>query len=176
MYRIVCKFVPGKRTPTGGAFGRWSVVACCKASDKSAAVLRPVLCLANLEPKLLVVSSPVPKQPNSWCSPRKILDGWLSHCRTERLLNALNKFAQVARAHLLGDSLWVSPLIPGSFIDVLPTHLQQIFQPLADPPYRSDEAYYKLGMYFPEYPIPLPHIIMHPDMPEAHPLHDVGGT
>lgn len=94
MYRIVCKFVPNQKTPTKGKFGAWRVVACMKATTASMAVSKPVLVVAikpqpeyldagsrlfqyHTPQKLLVLSSPVPKQRNSWCNPRKILDAWL---------------------------------------------------------------------------------------------------
>lgn len=88
MYRIICRFVPSVRyTPTGGRFsGSWRVVACLPRSDTSMAISKSVLCLSNLVPQLLVISAVRPAQPNSWCSPRKILDTWLARRRNERQL------------------------------------------------------------------------------------------
>ena len=79
IYRVICKYLPDANVNAVGRPGRgaWRVVACAETTSASAAVLRPVLCLANLSPKLLVVSSPLRRQPNSWCSPRKILAEWL---------------------------------------------------------------------------------------------------
>lgn len=99
MYRIVCKFVPSIRfTPTGGQFaGSWRVVACMPATAPAMAVSKPVMIVrytpgqeegmpTGPEGKYLVLSSPSRRQPNSWCSPRKILEEWLAQRRLNRTI------------------------------------------------------------------------------------------
>ena len=81
-YRVICQYLPDAAVHAVGRPGRgaWRVVACAQATPASAALMRPVLVLqpcAGFPQRLLVVTSHRHRQPNSWCSPRKIINEWL---------------------------------------------------------------------------------------------------
>ena len=107
-YRVICTYHPDVAVfGKGGALrkGAWRVLACPRATSASAAVSKPVLVLSNLSPRLLVVSSPRRRQPNSWCSPRKILAEWLqARAEVRRSLAACRAWREPAyHAGLGGD-------------------------------------------------------------------------
>ena len=82
-YRVICQYLPDAAVHAVGRPGRgaWRVVACVTATNSSMAVSRPVLYISNLSTKLLVVTSHRHRQPNSWCSPRKIVAQWQAEQR-----------------------------------------------------------------------------------------------
>jgi len=82
-YRVICQYLPDAAVYAVGRPGRgaWRVVACMRATPASAAMSRPILALTNLKPQLLVVTSHRQRQPNSWCSPRKIVAQWQAEQR-----------------------------------------------------------------------------------------------
>ena len=89
MFRVICSY---ETSPMIRAYKRgrhwvrphfrrryWRVVACAAVTSASSAVLRPVVVLrpSMLSSKrLLVLSSHRYRQPNSMCSPRRILTEW----------------------------------------------------------------------------------------------------
>ena len=93
-YRAICQYLPDAAVHAVGRPGRgaWRVVACVRATTPSVAVSRPVLALTNLKPQLLVVTSHRHRQPNSWCSPRKIVAQWQAERQTERVEAGWDEF------------------------------------------------------------------------------------
>jgi hypothetical protein len=73
-YRVICQYLPDAAVHAVGRPGRgaWRVVACMRAKSVSLAVSHPV----SLSLPILVMTSHRYRQPNSWCSPRKILAEW----------------------------------------------------------------------------------------------------
>lgn len=95
IYRVVCTYHPEVGTFRGRR-GAWRVVVCEPASRPAWVVLKPVACLLNLSPKLLIINSTKPRQPNSWCNPRKILAEWLTARQELRHKRALRAAGEAA--------------------------------------------------------------------------------
>ena len=74
-YRILCTYHPEIGTFRGKR-GAWRVFDCYEAHSGHRPRNVQVIRTGANGPVLLAISSLQPRQPHSWCNPRKILAAW----------------------------------------------------------------------------------------------------
>ena len=108
-YRVICTYRPDVAVfGKGGALkkGAWRVLACFQPMTAPYRNGLPVQVFdAGRDGRMLVVNSLHRRQPNSWCSPRKILAEWLkARAEVRRSLDAFRAWREPAyHAGLGGD-------------------------------------------------------------------------
>ena len=83
-YRVICQYLPDAAVYAVGRPGRgaWRIVACFRPRSAPYRDHPPVQIFdAGRDGRLLVVNSHRHRQPNSWCSPRKIVAQWQAEQR-----------------------------------------------------------------------------------------------